>query len=540
MAGGTLFLPDTLDIQLLGQFAIARGGNPVPLPPSKKTRALLAYLAMVGRPQRREQLCSMFWNLPDDPRGALRWSLSKIRSLVDDEDERRLYADRELVRFDPRRVHIDALALKEGADGAATLPLDVLLSLAPIADGEFLAGLELPDCDGYQAWCAAQREDMRVAAIKVLRALTERLSDRPIEALPHARRLIALDPFDGDARALLLRLLAAAGRKQEAEQQFALGQEALREAGLPAHGLLRAKREIEAPAPTPPNLAAAARPADQEVHFCTARDGVRLAYATAGAGPPLLKAWNWLTHTEFDWRSPVWRPMWDLLTARRTLVRYDGRASGLSDWDVGKISFEAMVEDLAQVVEASGLKRFPLLGMSQGVAIAIAYAARHPERVERLILYGGYARGWNRRADTAEIEKRKALTTLIGLGWGKDNPAFQQIFTSEFIPRAGPEQMQWFNDLQRVSTSPENTVRLFEVISNIDVTAHLPRVRAPTLVIHCRGDVVAPFAQGRELASGIPGARFLSLDSANHFLLEQEPAWPVMAAHIREFLATPP
>jgi DNA-binding SARP family transcriptional activator/pimeloyl-ACP methyl ester carboxylesterase len=529
----------TLDIRLLGQFAVARDGQPVPLPPSKKTRALLAYLAVSGRPQRREQLCSMFWNLPDDPRGALRWSLTKIRSLVDGGDERRLHADRDLVRFEPRGARIDALALKAAADKAATLPLDALLRLAPTADGEFLAGLELPDCDGYQAWCAAQREDMRTAACNVLRALAERLRDRPVEALPHARRLAEIEPFDSAARVTLVKLLLAAGRRQEAEQQCALGMEQLKEAGVPVHALVSVKREVEAAVPATAAVPPSVRTAEQQVHFCTTHDGVRLAYATAGAGPPLLKAWNWLTHTEFDWRSPVWRPTWDLLTAQHTLVRYDGRASGLSDWDVGDISFEAMVEDLVAVVEASGLKRFPLLGMSQGAAIAVAYAARHPERVERLVLYGGYARGWNRRSDLVEIEKRKALTTLIRLGWGKDNPAFRQIFTTEYIPKAGAEQMQWFSDLQRVSTSPENTVRLFEVISNIDVTAHLPHIRVPTLVIHCRGDVVAPFTQGRELATGIPGARFLSLDSANHFMLEQEPAWPVMAAHIREFLASP-
>jgi DNA-binding SARP family transcriptional activator/pimeloyl-ACP methyl ester carboxylesterase len=531
---------EILDIQLLGQFAVARDGKPVPLPPSKKTRALLAYLAMSGRAQRREQLCSMFWDLPDDPRGALRWSLTKIRSLVDGEEAQRLHADRELVRFEPRGARIDALALKAGAEKAAALPLDALLRLAPAADGEFLAGLELPDCDGYQAWCMAQREDIRGAACRVLRALAERLRDRPAEALPHARRLVELEPFDGAARVTLVKLLAAAGRRQEAEQQRALGIEQMQQAGVPVHALIGARREIDAAAPASGVAPPLQHPAEQQVHFCTTRDGVRLAYATAGAGPPLVKAWHWPTHTEFDWRSPVWGPIWDFLTAQHTLVRYDGRASGLSDSDVGDIAFESMVEDLATVVEASGLKRFPLLGMSTGAAISIAYAARHPERVERLILCGGYARGWNRRSDRVDIEKRKALVTLVQLGWGEKNPAVRQIFTTEYIPKATPEQMQWFSDLQRVSTSPEGTIRLSEVISNIDVSAELARVRAPTLVIHCRGDVVVPFTQGRELATGIPGARFLSLDSANHFMLEQDPAWPVMAAHIREFLAMSP
>jgi len=529
----------TFDIQLLGQFAVRRDGVPLALPPSKKTRALLAYLAMSGRPQRREQLCSMFWNLPDDPRGALRWSLSKIRDLVDDAAERRLQADRELVRFEPRGARIDELALKAGAEKAAMLPLDELLQLAPAADGEFLAGLELPDCDGYQAWCAAQREDMRKAGRKVLGALVDRLHERPVEALPHARRRVELDPLDGGARAGLVKLLAAAGRRQEAEEQCALGIETLLEAGVPVHALVAARREIEAQAPVAAATAAAPRTAEQQVHFCRARDGVRLAYATAGTGPPLVRAWSWLSHTEFDWRSPVWGPMWDFLTAQNSLVRYDGRASGLSDWEVGDVSFEAMVEDLAAVVDASGLERFPLFGMSNGAATAIAYAARYPERVERLILYGGYIRGWSRRSDLVEIEKRAALVTLIRLGWREKNPAVRQIFATEYLPKADPEQTQWFSDLQLVATSPTNTIRLSDVISNIDVSAELARVRAPTLVIHCRGDGVVPFAEGRDLAAGIHGARFLSLDGENHFMLAQDPAWPVMTAHIREFLATP-
>jgi DNA-binding SARP family transcriptional activator/pimeloyl-ACP methyl ester carboxylesterase len=521
---------ETLDIQLLGQFSVVRDGTPVALPPSKKTRALLAYLALSGRSQRREQLCSMFWNLPDDPRGALRWSLTKIRALVDSEDERRLHADRELVRFEPRGARIDALALKAGAEKAAMLSLDELLPLAPAADGEFLAGLELPDCDGYQAWCSAQREDIRKAGRKVLGAIVGRLHDRPAEALTHARRLVELDPFDGEARVTLVKLLAAAGRRQEAEEMCALGLATLLEAGVPVHALVAARREIETAAPAV--MTAAPRTAEQQVHFCRARDGVRLAYATAGAGPPLVKAANWLNHTESDWRSPCWRGLWDLLTEQHTLVRYDGRATGLSDWDVEDLSFEAMVGDLISVIEASGAERFPLLGFSQGCATAIAYAARYPERVERLILYGGCARGWKRRGGVDVVEQRQALGTLIRLGWGK-------ILTPLLMPGAKPEQVQLFNELQQQSASPENAQRLVEAIGDIDVSALLQQVRVPTLVVHCRDDVVSPFAEGRELATGIPGARLVSLDSGNHFMLEQDPAWPVMAAHIREFLAMP-
>ncbi|HEV8390463.1 MAG TPA: alpha/beta fold hydrolase, partial [Dongiaceae bacterium] len=238
----------------------------------------------------------------------------------------------------------------------------------------------------------------------------------------------------------------------------------------------------------------------------------------------------------FDWQSPVWRHLLNALTADFRLIRYDERGNGLSDWKVDDFSIEALVQDLETVVDAAGLDRFPLLGISQGCAVAISYAARHPERVTRMVLHGGYAKGWRVRADPSEIAKREAMLTLVREGWGQDNPAFRQIFASWYIPDGSPEQWRWWNDLQRISTSPENAAKLMLDLGKIDVTHLLPQVSVPTLVLHSRNDAAVPFYAGRELATSIPGARFVPLDSRNHVILEQEAAWPRFLDEVRRFL----
>ncbi len=274
----------------------------------------------------------------------------------------------------------------------------------------------------------------------------------------------------------------------------------------------------------------------QEIRFCTASDGVRIAYALAGRGPPLVKAANWLNHLEYDWQSPIWSHLLHALAGEHRLIRYDARGNGLSDWEVDDVSFDAFVRDLESVVEAAELDRFALLGISQGCAVSIAYAVHHPERVSRLILYGGFARGRRKRGSQQEIEGSDAVATLMRQGWGQENPVFRQIFTSLFIPGGTAEQMQWFNDLQRMTTSPENAVRLRRAVDEIDVTDLLPRVRVPTLVLHCRNDAMQPFEEGRRLAAGIPGARLVVLEGRNHLVLESDPAWSRLLHEIRGFL----
>ena len=255
------------------------------------------------------------------------------------------------------------------------------------------------------------------------------------------------------------------------------------------------------------------QPLTQQIRFGASADGTRIAYATAGTGAPLVKVSNWLSHLEFDWQSPVWSHLLRELSAGHMLVRYDERGCGLSDWDR-----RALVRRVGARPRDSrrclGLARFPLLGTSQGASIAIAYAVRHPERVSHLILHGGYARGrlfWERSPFSQE--EAEVMIRLAELGWGKDNPAFRQFFTTQFIPGGSPEQHQWFNELERISTSPRNAGRFMRVFNAIDVVALLPQVACPTLVSHGIHDVRVPFEEGRLIATHIPGARFVPLES---------------------------
>ena len=275
---------------------------------------------------------------------------------------------------------------------------------------------------------------------------------------------------------------------------------------------------------------------EQTIRFLKTSDGVRLAYAVAGSGPPLVKAANWLSHLEFDWQSPVWRHWFAYLADGRQLIRYDARGCGLSDWEVVEFALPAQVADLEAVVAATGLERFPLLGISQGGTIAIEYAVRHPERVSRLVLYGAYSQGWALR-DEESVRQTAALVELVRVGWGQENPAFRQLFASLFIPDASDEQVRWFSDLMRTTTRPEIAGRILDSFGWLDVRDRLAAVKCPTLVVHARGDARVPFGEGRELASGIPGASFVTLESRNHILIESEPAWGRFKQVLDDFLS---
>jgi pimeloyl-ACP methyl ester carboxylesterase/DNA-binding CsgD family transcriptional regulator len=275
----------------------------------------------------------------------------------------------------------------------------------------------------------------------------------------------------------------------------------------------------------------------QEIRFCTSHDGVGIAYASVGRGPPLVKAANWLSHLEFDWESPVWRHWLAELSRHRTLFRYDERGCGLSDRNAQDLSLDAWVADLEAVVDAAGLERFPLIGISQGGATAISYAVRHPERVTHLVLYGCFARGRALRASTqAERDEVELMTRMIELGWGKEDAAFRQFFSMQFMPEGSPEQHLWFNDLARISTSPEVAARLVRAFGVVDVRELCRNVSCPTLVMHADRDVRVPFDEGRQIAALIPGARFAPLQSCNHILLADEPAWARFVEEVRAFL----
>ena len=272
------------------------------------------------------------------------------------------------------------------------------------------------------------------------------------------------------------------------------------------------------------------------IRFCTSRDGVRIAYAVTGRGPPLLKTANWLSHLEHDWESPIWRPWWEEIGKHFTLVRYDQRGCGLSDRDVRDISLEAWVADLEAVADAVGFPRFMLFGLSQGGAISMAYAARHPERVTRLMLCGAYAEGRYRRDPSADkVEAAKMLLKLIELGWGTGGPAFRQVFTAMIVPDATAEQQRAFDELQSLSTSSRNAVRILDAFNAIDVAAEAQRIASPTLVVHSNRDCSISYEAGRRVAALIPGARFVTVDSRNHVLLSTEPAWRSLMEEMRAF-----
>jgi pimeloyl-ACP methyl ester carboxylesterase/DNA-binding SARP family transcriptional activator len=504
---------DPLQINVLGNLEVLRGGAPVALPPSRKTRALLAYLAVVERPQRRERLCEMFWDVPDDPRGALRWSLSRIRQIAGDA----LEADRNVIYLRRDNLALDyttAHRLKN-ADLSAIPPAD-LERAADLFRGRFLDDLYLPRCPEFEAWRVANVNEIELLQLRLRRLLIDALRDDPRRALVHAHALLALNPEDG-ALAAEIGTLAERSRQHAASAGSATVSGG--DAGSPA---IAPQRDVW-----------------QEIRYCTTRDNVRIAYAVSGEGVPIVKAANWMSHLQYEWESPIWRHWIKGLSGIGKLYRYDERGNGMSDWEVGDLSFEAMLTDLESVVAATGVERFVLLGVSRGCALSVAYAARHPERVSRLILYGGYSQGWRARGDLGEIARREAMIMLIREGWGQDNPAFRQMFTSLFVPEATQEQMDWFNELQRKTVPPENAARLQSELGNIDVSDQLGRVTAPTLVLHARDDAVVSLESGRTLAIGIPDARFVMLESKNHILLSHEPAFAHFISEVRRFLAQP-
>ncbi len=278
---------------------------------------------------------------------------------------------------------------------------------------------------------------------------------------------------------------------------------------------------------------------DQEINFAASKDQVRIAYSVIGNGPVLVKAANWLSHIEYDWESPVWQHWLDDLSGQTTLVRYDERGCGLSDREVKDLSFESWVDDLETVVDTIGLDRFPLLGVSQGGAVAIAYAVRHPERVSHLILYGAYGRGRLVRDRSAVArEEADTMRKLIQLGWGREHDAFRQVFSCQFMPGGSLEQLRAFNELQRISCSADNAARFLDEFNRIDVMDLASKVKCPTLVMHARGDLRVSFDEGRLLAAQIPGAKFVPLESDNHVLLS-EPMWDVFMSKIIPFIQEP-
>ncbi|WP_108816583.1 alpha/beta hydrolase [Loktanella sp. Alg231-35] len=519
-----------LHMSLLGELTVTADSGEIALPASRKTRALLGYLAATGRPIRRERLCELFWDLPDDPRASLRWALSKVRKIVDRDGIRRIIADRERVTLALDDFHVELRHIWVRLhDDPPFIPPSELRDMAELFERPFLDGLESTGTEIFQHWIVSERENVRLMHLNVLRRLALHPELSHEERVMWARRWQDETPVEEEAARSLIKALAMSGRLEEARESDASFHVSAKEAGLPAVGSLLPDLQelsdeataVERPAETTPSRMLR----KQKIGFCRARDGARIAYATVGDGPPLVKAANWLNHLELDWNSPIWGPTFAACANERTFIRYDERGNGLSDWNVNDIGFEAFVRDLETVVDALGLERFPLLGISQGCAVSIEYAVRHPERVSGLILIGGYATGWRIGASAEEQARREAVLTLTQHGWGTSNPAYRHIFSQTFMPDSNLQDLEWFDEFQRQTTSPENAVRFQEAFGHIDVRESLRKVGAPTIVFHARDDQRISINQGRELAAGIPDAEFVPLESKNHILLGHEPAW---------------
>ena len=275
----------------------------------------------------------------------------------------------------------------------------------------------------------------------------------------------------------------------------------------------------------------------QQIRFCSAPDGAKLAYATSGDGPPLVMSATWLTHLEHQWRSLAWKPWLEELSSRYTVLRYDSRGCGLSDRQLGDITFDTWVSDFETVIDAAGFERFDLVGTCQGGPIVMEYARRHPERVSHLVLYGTYARGRFRRGSIpGEAEKARVMLDLVRLGWGHEQHEFARVWATQFQPGGTLEHLRSWCEQQHLATSAENALRLLPISWQLDMSDTARSVKVPTLVVHVERDRVVPIEEGRHLAGLIPGSRFVQLDGENHMPIGAEPAWKRVLEEVRAFL----
>jgi pimeloyl-ACP methyl ester carboxylesterase/DNA-binding SARP family transcriptional activator len=515
-----------VELDLLGPFAVRVDGvvTPDAVWSRRDAASLVKVLALSdGRQRHREQVIDQLWPTLEVAAAGpkLHKAAHYARRALGIEDGIVLRGG--LVSLLPgHEVAVDLLAF----DAAATAALASGSKQAAEAVLDAYASDALPE-EVYAPWAQEIRERTQLQRRRLMRQA--RRWDAIVEA----------DPLDEEAHLELMSHMRRHGDLHGVLQQYERMDRAFRREldtspGTDAVWLrdqvveqLRSNEDL-----TPYELGEV----EQEIRFCSTTDGITLAYAMSGQGRPLVKAANWLSHLDYDWRSPVWQHWWVELSQRNRLYRYDERGCGLADRDIAESTFESWVADLEAVVEASGLDRFPLLGISQGAAVAVAYAARHPERVTRLVLYGGYVHGRANRGGEKTRRALAVLTELAAIGWGQDEPAFRQVFTSSFMPDGTRELWDAFNELQRLTASPEVAAMAIETASTIDIHEEAAQVRAPTLVLHARDDQVSPFREGRLLAASIPGSRFVALEGNNHILLGDEPAWPAFLTEVRAFL----
>jgi DNA-binding SARP family transcriptional activator/pimeloyl-ACP methyl ester carboxylesterase len=570
-------------LTLFGVPTLERDGRPQYIP-RRKTKALLAYLAVTQQSHSREALVALFWPEYSQRQGYadLSRNLSTLRKTMGDDY---FLSDRISVALNEQADWwIDVVDFRRQLDACrhmATAELDddcrhKLATAAGHYQADFLAGFTLPGCPAFDEWQLLQTETLRRDLSWALDKLVQAYEARNdlTQAIVYAHRWVGVDPLHEPAQWWLIALYARNGQRAEAHRQYQACERLLAEelgiepqpetkqlyeqilkdgpngrggTGEGYRGLgtkrerpLMAEQEATQQSRIPIPLLLP-KTLEQQIRYFFSDDGVRIAYAVVGDGPPLVWTATFLRHLEFDWQSPIWRHWLEALTRQHTLICYDERACGLSDWKVSDISFEAWVRDLEALVDHLDLERFRLLALSQAGAVAIAYAARHPKKLSHLILHGAYARGRFHRQDIPQAaEEAQTMLSLTKLGWGRDNPAFRQVFSMQLMPEATKEQLAWFDELMRVSMTPENAARAEAAMYGINVLDRLPELTVPTLVTHCRDDAAVPYAEGRILASRIPGARFVPLDSKNHLLLRAEPAWEQFVQQFHDFVAVEP
>jgi DNA-binding SARP family transcriptional activator/pimeloyl-ACP methyl ester carboxylesterase len=527
-----------VSIQLLGEFALDIDGQRVPGSAFRRrsAAALVKLLALSpSRRMHREQVMDALWPelAPRDAANQLHKAAHYARRATGVADS--VLLSNEMVSLFPgAQVAIDAIAFEASA-GAATVADEIGAAQSALAG---YAGGLLPE-DPYESWAAQPRRHLEILYRELLRRAGR------------WRELAALEHTDEEAHLGLAQSMLARGDRAGALRQLDTIEQILRDElgiGLSPEGYDLRLQALDSPVSVPSVAGRATQPAlaprhaslaTQTLRFCRTSDGVRLAYASSGDGPAIVKAANWMTHLDYDWASPVWLHWWRGLTQTHRLIRYDERGSGLSDWNVPPDSFtlDAWVRDLETVVDTMGLERFALLGMSQGCPIAVRYAARHPERVSHLIVYGTCARATWARATNEERRELLALGELIRVSWGSDQPGFRQVYDARFIPDGPLEIWRAFDELQRLSTSPENAYQLWRAFGTLDATVDAAQVTAPTLILHSKDDRVWRFSEAEELHGLMPGSRLVQLESNNHILRGDEPAFAHLLYEVREFLA---
>jgi DNA-binding SARP family transcriptional activator/pimeloyl-ACP methyl ester carboxylesterase len=521
-----------VSIRLLGGFEVAIDGRIVPSTAfARRDSSLLVKLLALNPTRRlhREQAVDALW--PEAEVAATGNRLHKAAHFVRKATgvvESVVLADGTVALFPDAEVTVDVTAFDEMAARA------MRTGEAAVAERAVaLYGGELLPHDPYESWAFNVRQRLSMRHRELLRAL-HRFDE-----------IVAIDPADESAHVGIMQRMLEGGDHAGVRRQFELLCHVLDEQlGLgPSDEAvsLNDRAQRATPRTVPAALAPRFAPlATQVVQRCRTADGTRLAFATSGTGPPLVKASNWLTHLDYDWHSPVWRHWWQALSQRHLLVRYDERGCGLSDWDVDESSYtlDAWVEDLETVVDALGLERFPLLGISQGGPIAITYAARHPERVSHVVVYGTCGRATWDHASEQRRRELAALGELIRVSWGSDAPGFRQIYDAKFLPDGPLETWRAFDELQRRSTSPRNAHRLWRAFGSLDCSEAARRLDVPTLILHGAGDQVWSIGEAEELRALIDGSRFVVLDSRNHILQADEPAFGRFVDELEQFIRT--